>query len=107
MWPVSTPADLEVHADDLEQIRTTLDGAGRTLFGHAHDLDTAPDAGVSSGEVGNALAALSSAVAGLAQHLGTLSTNVGTANADFTATDGAVSDALRPGGPAYPGTTAP
>lgn len=92
---MSTPADLEVHPDDLRRIRTTLDGAGRTLFGHAHDLDGGPDAGASTDEVGNALAALSSAVAGLAEHLGSLSERVGTAGADFGATDGAVSEAMQ------------
>lgn len=84
-----------MHAEDLRQIRTTLDGAGRTLFGHAHDLDDGPDAGASTGEVGAALAALSSAVAGLAQHLGSLSQGVGTAGADFSATDDAVSGAMQ------------
>lgn len=91
---MSTPADLEVHPDDLARIRTTIDGAGRGLFGHAHDLDARPDAGASSGEVGNALASLASAVAGLAQHLGTLSENVGTTGADLTATDAAVGGAM-------------
>ena len=91
---MSTPTDLEVHAADLQQIASVLDGAGSALFGHTSDLEATPDAGASSDEVTQALLSLSTAVAGLAQHIGTLAENTGVANADFSATDGAVGGAF-------------
>lgn len=92
---MSSPADLEVDPDDLRQISTVLDDAGRTLFGRAPDLEDPPDAGASSHEVAAAMAALASAVAGLAQHLGDLSTNTDLTGSDFSGTDQAVSGAMR------------
>lgn len=96
---MSTPADLQVRADDLRQIASVLDAAGSALFEHAPDLDTAPDAGASSDEAAQALAALSGAVAGLAQHLGHLAESTGSANTDFSGTDTAVGGAFGSVGP--------
>ncbi|MCW2845771.1 MAG: hypothetical protein JWN22_3687 [Nocardioides sp.] len=88
-------SNVEVHPDDLQQIVDLLDTTGQTLFDRAPDLDQAPDAGASSGEVSEALASLASAVAGLAQHLGSLSSSTGATLTDFTGTDQAVSGAMR------------
>jgi len=92
---MSTPGEIEVHASDLQQISSTLDGAGRDLFGHAGDLDTAPDAGASTGEVSKAMTALSSAVAAFANHLGDLASSTSSANTDFTGTDQGVDSAMQ------------
>lgn len=88
-------AEIEVHSEDLQRIVSVLDGPGRTLFGHASDLATAPDAGSSSDEVGSALGSLSAAVAGLAQHIGSLAESTAAASSDFTGTDGAVGGTLQ------------
>ncbi len=100
---MSGSTDLEVHSADLQQIASTLDGAGSALYGHASDLEASPDAGQSSGEVAKALLALSSAVAGLGQHIGTLAESTTAADTDFSGTDGAIGGAFAP----PPGLAAP
>lgn len=92
---MNTPAEFEVHPDDLQQIVDSLDTAGRSLFNRAADIDQAPDAGASSGEVAKAFAGLASAVAGVGQHLGSIATSTIATSEDFTGTDQAVSAAMR------------
>lgn len=91
---MTSPSGLEVHHGDLQQIAGVLDGAGRTLHGHASDLEQAPDAGASSDEVAGALLALSSAVAGLADHIGSLAETTGAVDDDFAGTDHAIGNRM-------------
>lgn len=78
----------------LRKAAGVLDDTGRALFGHAADLEQAPDAGRSSGELAAALACLATAVAGVAEHLGSLSDAVSTVADDFAGTDQGVSGAM-------------
>jgi hypothetical protein len=92
---MTTSGEIEVHGSDLQQISSTLDGAGRALFDGAGHLESAPDAGVSTGEVSRAMSALASAVAGFGNHLGDLAASTTAAGTDFTGTDSAVGGAMQ------------
>jgi hypothetical protein len=92
---MTASGEIEVHPSDLQQISSTLDGAGRALFDGAGRLRSAPDAGASTGEVSRAMAALASAVAGFGNHLGDLASSTSAAGTDFTTTDGAVGGAMQ------------
>ncbi|MFC5492524.1 hypothetical protein [Nocardioides caricicola] len=89
-------AELRIEPEDLTQVGATLDAAGSDLFGHAPDLDVAPDAGVSTSELAAALTSLATAVAGLGSELGSLAESTGAVSAMFVATDGAVAGEFTP-----------
>jgi uncharacterized protein YukE len=63
----------DVDTKALAGLADDLDDAGRALSKHRDDLDVAPDAGRSSDETAQALAALASTVAGVAEHIGSIS----------------------------------
>ncbi|GAB2453132.1 hypothetical protein GCM10027062_37290 [Nocardioides hungaricus] len=88
--------ELEVRPEDLTQIGSTLDAAGSGLFARAPDLDIAPDAGRSSGELAKALTSLATAVAGLSSEIGTLAESTGAVSDMFVATDAAVGSEFAP-----------
>jgi hypothetical protein len=78
---------MQVDPATLATIAGTLDDAGFPLLGCASALQTAPDAGASSGLVADAMEALATAVAGLSGHIGDLASSTGVAAPLYVDTD--------------------
>jgi hypothetical protein len=78
---------MEVDPATLARIAGMLDDAGAPLLGHASALQTAPDAGASSGLVADTLQAFATAVAGLSGHIGDLASSTGVSAPQYAETD--------------------
>jgi len=78
---------MKVDPATLATIAGRLDDVGAPLLGNASALQTAPDAGASSGLVADAVQALATAVAGLSGHIGDLASSTGVAAPLYVDTD--------------------
>ncbi|MDT0184493.1 hypothetical protein Q9S36_30320 [Microbacterium sp. ARD31] len=83
-------AGLQVDPAALDSAAGILDSTGTALADGAPSLRTRPDAGVSTDEVGTALAALAEAVAAVAGEVSATAESLRTTAADVRATDQAV-----------------
>ena len=84
---MSRPDDIAIPSGGLGPVATALDTTGSDLFEATGDLQTLPDAGLSTDEVAGAIAALVTAVSGLADLIGGLADSTLAAERQVTTTD--------------------